>query len=62
MTATQTPKTKEEFHDRMRTLVRNAESNDIDLRGGYVVQSENGQHSWELVLTRVVKSESSAGK
>ena len=62
MTATQVPETKEEFHDRMRTLVQSAESNGIDLRGGYVVQSETGQHDWELVLTQIVKPEMSAGE
>ena len=60
MTATRAPETKAEFHDRMRTLVQGAESHDIDLRGGYVVQSENGQHDWELVLTRIVKPETPA--
>ena len=60
MAAIQAPETKEEFHDRMQGLVQGAESNGIDLIGGYVAQSENEQYDWEIQLIQLVKQETSA--
>lgn len=54
MTETRPPQTREEFHDQIERLIQRAESNDLDIAGGYEFQSATDQHAWEMELFRLV--------
>ncbi|MFC4358414.1 hypothetical protein ACFO0N_10720 [Halobium salinum] len=49
------PQTKEEFAERIEALIHGAESNGLDIEGGYVLRSTNGDYDWDMELFPVVK-------
>lgn len=55
MTVTRSPQTKEEFRAELTVLVREAESNGVDVEGGYELDSTTGTHRWSLELFPVVE-------
>lgn len=58
MTTAEAPQTKEEFAEQLELLIQRTESNGVDIEGGYMSQSENGGHDWDVEIFPVVKGDS----
>ncbi len=48
------PTTDEEFHDRLRQLVRAAEANGVDVAGGWECRTTSPDHpDWDIEITEI---------
>ncbi|WP_254538664.1 hypothetical protein [Halomarina litorea] len=57
MTITRSPQTKKELQAELAVLVREAESNGVNVEGGYELDSTTGAHIWGLEFFPVIKRE-----
>lgn len=49
------PATESELRDAVCDVVRNAESNGVDVEGGYEVRGADERADWEIQIVRVVR-------
>lgn len=55
MTQSNQPTTKTEFGEQLEELIRTAESNDVDITGGYTFRTDGDGADWNLELFTVTK-------
>jgi hypothetical protein len=47
--------TEDEFQEGLQQLVVEADSNGVDVRGGWPVEGSDGERAWDIEITRVSK-------
>jgi len=45
--------TAEGFREALRTIVTEADRNDVDVRGGWPIERSDGERAWDIEVTRV---------
>ena len=55
MTTTQAPKTDEELHEQLEVVIRSAESNGVDIEGGYEFRTTDHRPDWDVEIIEVAK-------
>lgn len=56
MSLTREPETREEFRAQLERLIRTAESNGVDVAGGYGFRTDDDAPDWNVELSEVQKS------
>ncbi len=54
MEAPRTPQNEQELHDQLEAVLRGAESNDIEVEGGYPLRSRDGR-DYEVQVVRLAE-------
>lgn len=60
MEAPRTPQSEEELHDQLEAVLRGAESNDVEVEGGYPLRSRDGRADYEVQVVRLAEEVSVA--
>ena len=55
MTTTQAPETDEELQEQLEVVIRSAESNGLDIEGGYEFRTADHRSDWDMEIVEVAK-------
>lgn len=55
MEAPRTPQSEQELRDQLEAVLRGAESNDVEVEGGYPLRSRDGQTDYEVQVVRLAE-------